>query len=251
MSTIYTTSSTTATDSSIDYRKKHIESFAKLLDSKLDMDAEQRDEWAAQLEQGCYTAAFESDMAVGILKDLDYSTREKVTRKLAKMGMPSCPKETVVVRYPFRDVYKTIYWKVRSALNTNPNAEDLIDRLIDEEIPLEELGRMPHEELDPNCYKITRRRELIEEEKSGTTRIFKNGKGRRGMEIKIPYDIVEEHDPTTGEYIKKEVEVPNGMLTCGKCGMSKTSSYEMQTRSADEPMTIFANCLCCGNRWRF
>ncbi|MBP02745.1 MAG: transcription factor S [Rhodospirillaceae bacterium] len=71
------------------------------------------------------------------------------------------------------------------------------------------------------------------------------------MEIKIPYDIVEEHDPTTGEYIKKEVEVPNGMLTCGKCGMSKTSSYEMQTRSADEPMTIFANCLCCGNRWRF
>ena len=41
-----------------------------------------------------------------------------------------------------------------------------------------------------------------------------------------------------------------GQFTCRKCGGSKTSHYQMQTRSADEPMTVFVCCLKCGNRWR-
>jgi hypothetical protein len=27
--------------------------------------------------------------------------------------------------------------------------------------------------------------------------------------------------------------------------------YQMQTRSADEPMTTFVSCLNCNNRWKF
>jgi transcription elongation factor S-II len=53
---------------------------------------------------------------------------------------------------------------------------------------------------------------------------------------------------------------------CGKCKQRKVSYYQMQTRSADEPMTSkssltrfvlelidLAFCLCevCGNRWKF
>lgn len=38
--------------------------------------------------------------------------------------------------------------------------------------------------------------------------------------------------------------------TCGKCKKNKCSYYEMQTRSADEPMTMFFTCLNCGNRWK-
>jgi len=37
---------------------------------------------------------------------------------------------------------------------------------------------------------------------------------------------------------------------CGKCKKNECSYYEMQTRSADKPTTIFVNCLNCGNRWR-
>lgn len=40
------------------------------------------------------------------------------------------------------------------------------------------------------------------------------------------------------------------LFTCGRCGKSKTRHYEMQTRSADEPMTIFIRCLNCGKQWR-
>lgn len=38
---------------------------------------------------------------------------------------------------------------------------------------------------------------------------------------------------------------------CGKCRQRKTTYYQMQTRSADEPMTTFVSCLNCNNRWKF
>lgn len=44
--------------------------------------------------------------------------------------------------------------------------------------------------------------------------------------------------------------VPEGMLTCRKCKSKKTTFMEIQTRSADEPMTVFATCLACQHRWK-
>eukprot|EP00927_Polykrikos_kofoidii_P054828 TRINITY_DN49182_c0_g1_i1.p1 TRINITY_DN49182_c0_g1~~TRINITY_DN49182_c0_g1_i1.p1 ORF type:complete len:439 (+),score=89.12 TRINITY_DN49182_c0_g1_i1:98-1318(+) len=42
-----------------------------------------------------------------------------------------------------------------------------------------------------------------------------------------------------------------GMFTCGKCKATKTTYFQMQTRSSDEPMTTFVTCLNCNNRWKF
>ena len=41
-----------------------------------------------------------------------------------------------------------------------------------------------------------------------------------------------------------------GEFTCSKCKSTKVTYYQMQTRSADEPMTVFLSCLKCGKRWR-
>jgi transcription elongation factor S-II len=41
-----------------------------------------------------------------------------------------------------------------------------------------------------------------------------------------------------------------GLFTCGKCKSKKTTYYQMQTRSADEPMTTFVTCLNCNKRWK-
>lgn len=38
---------------------------------------------------------------------------------------------------------------------------------------------------------------------------------------------------------------------CGKCKQRQVSYSQAQTRSADEPMTTFCECLACGNRWKF
>ena len=42
----------------------------------------------------------------------------------------------------------------------------------------------------------------------------------------------------------------NGLFKCGKCKSVKTTYYQMQTRSADEPMTTYVTCKSCGNRWK-
>lgn len=39
-------------------------------------------------------------------------------------------------------------------------------------------------------------------------------------------------------------------FTCRKCKNNKCTYYQMQTRSADEPMTTFCQCIICGNRWK-
>jgi DNA-directed RNA polymerase subunit M/transcription elongation factor TFIIS len=53
---------------------------------------------------------------------------------------------------------------------------------------------------------------------------------------------------------KRQLEGDKSMATdrflCGKCGKRECTYYELQTRSADEPMTIFITCLNCGKHWR-
>jgi transcription elongation factor S-II len=39
-------------------------------------------------------------------------------------------------------------------------------------------------------------------------------------------------------------------FTCKKCRSNKCTYYQMQTRSADEPMTTFVTCINCGCRWK-
>ena len=52
----------------------------------------------------------------------------------------------------------------------------------------------------------------------------------------------------------KQLEGNRSMATdqflCTRCWKRECTYYEMQTRSADEPMTIFITCLNCGKHWR-
>jgi DNA-directed RNA polymerase subunit M/transcription elongation factor TFIIS len=36
----------------------------------------------------------------------------------------------------------------------------------------------------------------------------------------------------------------------GRCKSKKTSYYQLQTRSADEPMTTYVSCFNCGKNWK-
>lgn len=51
------------------------------------------------------------------------------------------------------------------------------------------------------------------------------------------------------KYMPK-LEASTDNYTCGNCKSKKCTYFQLQTRSADEPMTTFVTCLDCGKRWK-
>jgi len=54
----------------------------------------------------------------------------------------------------------------------------------------------------------------------------------------------------------RNIETKENMATvkifkCRKCGEMKCTTYQLQTRGADEPMTTFVECKVCGHKWKF
>ena len=45
-------------------------------------------------------------------------------------------------------------------------------------------------------------------------------------------------------------EAATDIYKCGRCKKRMCTYYELQTRSADEAITIFVTCLNCGKRWK-
>lgn len=50
--------------------------------------------------------------------------------------------------------------------------------------------------------------------------------------------------------LEKDTSMATDMFRCSRCGKRQCTYYEQQTRSADEPMTIFIRCVNCGKQWR-
>ena len=45
-------------------------------------------------------------------------------------------------------------------------------------------------------------------------------------------------------------EAMTDQFRCSRCKKRECTYFEMQTRSADEPMTVFVTCINCGKRWK-
>lgn len=52
------------------------------------------------------------------------------------------------------------------------------------------------------------------------------------------------------KYNTNTLQASTDMFTCRKCKSKRCTYYELQTRSADEPATIFVTCLDCGKNWK-
>ena len=118
----------------------------------------------------------------------------------------------------FKDIYKQI---ARIVLwNTHPKSPigntRLLDRVQEGEFALEAIPQMTSYELFPEKWKELADKQLIREQK-----LLEGDRSR-----------------ATDQY------------KCHRCGKRECTYYELQTRSADEPMTIFITCLNCGKRWR-
>lgn len=100
-------------------------------------------------------------------------------------------------------------------LNLKRN-KDLLQKLKNKEIKAHRLSYMTHQEMNPESWK-----ELIEQKE---------------LRDKNKYDPV--------------LEASTNEFTCRRCKSTQCTYYQLQTRSADEPMTTFVCCINCGNRWK-
>jgi len=98
-------------------------------------------------------------------------------------------------------------------LNLN---ENIIEQINNETIKPHTVAFMTHQDLSPNKWT-----ELI------------NAKSKRDQ-----YKF------------ETNLEAATDTFTCRKCKSNKCTYYLQQTRSADEPMTIFVTCIDCGQRWK-
>ena len=98
----------------------------------------------------------------------------------------------------------------------NLKDNDLLANILSKELKAHEFVYMSHQELRPELWE-----RLIEEKK-----------------------IKDENKYTP------KIEASTDNFICGKCKSKKCTYYQLQTRSADEPMTTFVTCLDCGNRFK-
>lgn len=98
----------------------------------------------------------------------------------------------------------------------NLKSDKFKNDIINKNIQIDKLANMNHHELNPERWKLS-------------------------IEKKIKRDTLK---------YERKMEAATDTFTCRKCKSKECNYYQMQTRSADEPMTTFVSCINCGNRWK-
>lgn len=63
-------------------------------------------------------------------------------------------------------------------------------------------------------------------------------------------ELIEKKMKRDANKFTTDIQASTDMFTCKKCKSKRCTYYELQTRSADEPATIFVTCLDCGKNWK-
>lgn len=124
--------------------------------------------------------------------------------------------------------YKEKFRTLKYHINDN---DDLRNKILNSEVSAQELCKMSSAELANEKKKRDREKMLQEESEAKQSNWHDKN--------------IDKLNQAAG------ISSAEGMFKCGRCKSSKTSHYMKQTRSADEPMTVFVNCRDCGNRWKF
>jgi transcription elongation factor S-II len=112
--------------------------------------------------------------------------------------------------------FVTLYIDRLRSIYINLKKPNVAEMVVQQTIPAKNFAFMTHQEICPEKWK-----QLIEDKK---------------VRDKQKYE--------------PNIEASTDNFTCNKCKSKKCTYYQLQTRSADEPMTTFVTCLECGKRWK-
>jgi transcription elongation factor S-II len=63
-------------------------------------------------------------------------------------------------------------------------------------------------------------------------------------------DLMEKKRILDANKFNNNIQASTNLFTCGKCKSKRCTYYSLQTRSSDEPETIFVTCLDCGKNFK-
>lgn len=113
-------------------------------------------------------------------------------------------------------VFAQLYLDRLRSIYNNLKNDEVLSMLKNKELLSQNFAMMTHQEMNPSHWKV-----LIDQ--------------------KIKRDA---------NKFTTNIQASTDMFTCKKCKSKRCTYYEMQTRSADEPATIFVTCLDCGKNWK-
>lgn len=113
-------------------------------------------------------------------------------------------------------LFVQIYVDRLRSIYMNLKNPEILEQILNKEIASQYVAFMTHQEFKPDHWKI-----LIDK--------------------KMKRDASKYVDNT---------QASTDIFTCKKCRSKRCTYYELQTRSADEPATIFVTCLDCGKHWK-
>jgi transcription elongation factor S-II len=155
----------------------------------------------------------ENPFSAADIRELERGIFEAAYNCAVKNYIPRNWKSTTFV-----EIYRQVVRSVFSNIHSDSPVKNmrLITRVLDGEFKLYEIPSMTSYEMFPERWFELRDKQLQREQK-----ILEGNKSRATDQFK-----------------------------CRRCGKRECTYYELQTRSADEPMTIFVTCLNCGKEWR-
>ena len=153
----------------------------------------------------------------------DVKLSRKIEREIYNWSLSYAEKYAIVRRWDNTN-FSSIYQNKCMSMINNLNAtsyignENLLNRVNSNEITVEKLIEMKPRELFPENWN----------------------------------EIVKKHWEQNKD-VGSAPEATTTMFKCQKCKKRMCTFYQMQTRSADEPMTTFVTCVApgCGKKWRF
>jgi DNA-directed RNA polymerase subunit M/transcription elongation factor TFIIS len=151
------------------------------------------------------------------LKTENETLVSNIEKSIFNYAIKECRNKKIICKWD-KSSFVTIYIDKLRTVIANLNCNDILEMLQNGKLEPSEYVFMSHQEINPKRWE-------------------------EAIKIKTIKD---------DNKFNEKLEASTDLFTCPRstCKSKKCTFYELQTRSADEPMTIFVTCLDCGKNFK-